>query len=105
MSREIPQPEAIIEPGLIVVRIRMCSGSKGGANCYHHADVVVRKVEEATEAAEEGRIVNWRPIDKYDRSKSDYRYYELLGEIDPSQARKMRKPLTNEEKEYFYPEG
>lgn len=78
-------------------RIRQYSGSKGGSNYYHHADVIAPKWWMALRAAKEGRVQNWRWVDRYDTSDTDYVSYEYLYEVTDD-AREPRKPLTKLQK-------
>ncbi|KKU51698.1 MAG: hypothetical protein A3H69_00810 [Candidatus Sungbacteria bacterium RIFCSPLOWO2_02_FULL_47_9] len=73
----------------------MYSGTKGGSNYYHHADVVSRNHHLALKAAKEGRVRNWRWIDTFDTASKDYRTYELLGRIEPDGAKNPRRPTPH----------
>lgn len=74
-------------------RIRMCSGSKGGRNHYHHADVIARDRQGAMRAAREGRVRNWRWIDSFDTADKTYTHYEFLYRLDESEASLARAPI------------
>lgn len=97
MTRVEASAENLIESKLVVIRVRRSSGIGGGANYYHHADVLVKNEEEALLAAKEGRIKNWRQIDRFDKTDASYEEFESFGEIDDSQARLVMKPRTYEE--------
>lgn len=62
-----------------VWRIRRQSGYAGGFTYYHHADVMASTWWQALQAAKEGRVKNWRWIDRFDEDCSkDYTEYEYL---------------------------
>jgi hypothetical protein len=87
-----------VRPGEQIIRIRRTLDSKDGSRYYHHADVIVLSEEEATQAANEGRITNWRWIDRFETgSTSDYVEYELYP-LDITEARKLARPMTQKEK-------
>ena len=60
----------------------MYSGSKGGSNYYHHADIIAPTWNSALKAAKDGRVHNWRWVDSYDHSDEDYCKYEYLYKVD-----------------------
>jgi len=68
-----------------IIRVRRYSGHKGGSNFYHHADLYANNAKEAIAKAK--TCTNWRWIDKFDESDTDYVRYESLGEITPTTAK------------------
>lgn len=82
----------------IIVRIRRSSGYKGGSNYYHYADVICQSKKEALEAAKEGRIRNWRLIDRFDTTSKNYKEFEVLYKVDSGKAKNPRKPISKHQK-------
>ena len=76
-----------------IYRIRKYSGYKGGANYYHHADVIERSRKRALKAAQEGRVRNWRWIDTFDTASKNYIEYEILYTEHPELAKRPERPL------------
>lgn len=81
-------------------RIRRCTGTKNGANHYHHADVLAPTWQQALRAAREGRVQTWRWIDKFDTSDEDYEEYEYLYKVGIEEFRvypvvPVKTPPTN----------
>lgn len=48
-------------------------------------------------AVREGRVHNWRWIDRFDVAQEDYQEHELLYRVDECEARKAQRPFTPEE--------
>lgn len=69
-----------------IYRIQRHSGLKGGSNYYHHADVKASNWETALKAAKEGRVMNWRWIDAFDKSDKDYERFEYMRAVDVHEA-------------------
>lgn len=82
----------------ITVRVRRYSGHVDSPNYYHHADIICKSKAEALAAAREGRVTNWRWIDSFDTSSSDYEDYEILYTLHPGEAENPRKPITKTQK-------
>lgn len=82
----------------IIVRVRRYSGFTGGQNYYHHADVICHSKKEALEAAKEGRVKNWRLIDKFDTTDRDYEYYEVLYLVTEEEAKRPHTPSRKKPK-------
>ena len=80
------------EVRLRVYRIRRFSGRAGGSNYYDHADVVESHWTRALQAARQGRVTNWRRIDRFDTSDEDYCYYEHLYAVDEADAEDPQPP-------------
>jgi hypothetical protein len=77
-----------------VFRIRRYSGYAGGCNYYHHADVIAPTWNSALKAAKEGRVRNWRRIDSFDTSDSNYCYYKYLYVVHESEQERPMIALT-----------
>jgi hypothetical protein len=75
-----------------IYRIRKTWAIAGGQNHYSHADVIAPHWATALKAAREGRVVNWRRIDDFDRSDETFTEYEFLYAVT-GQARLPREPL------------
>jgi len=75
-----------------VFRIRMYSGRAGGSNYYHHADVISTHYQTALKAAREGRVTNWRWVDRYDSCEESYREYEYLYCFPIGEGEREREP-------------
>lgn len=70
-----------------IYRIRKHSGIKGGQNYHHHADVKASHWKTALKAAEEGRVMNWRWIDAFDKSDEDYERFEFMHSVAAQEAK------------------
>lgn len=75
-----------------VYRIRKCSGYAGGSNWYHHADVISTNWQTAMKAAREGRVSNWRWIDRFDSTDETYVEFEYLYIVDERSWDRPEKP-------------
>jgi hypothetical protein len=84
----IHKPETIER----IWRIRRYYGRKGGANYYHHSDVIAPTWQLAIKAAKDKRMQNWRCVDKFDISEHDYCTYEYLYEVTDN-PKKPAKPI------------
>lgn len=82
----------------ITVRVRRYSGYVDSPNYYHHADIICKSKAEALAAAREGRVTNWRWIDRFDISSSNYTEYEVLYVLRPGEGENPRKPITKTQK-------
>jgi hypothetical protein len=78
-----------------IYRIRRHRGHTDGPHTYFHADVYARNWWSALRAAKQGRVLNWRWIDTFDRSDTTYVWYEFLYRVDPESARRPDRPLTH----------
>ncbi len=76
-----------------IFRIRKSSGQEGESNFYHHADVIETHYTRALAAARQGRVVNWRMIDSFDTSDTDYVNYQYLGLVDFMYTKNPARPL------------
>lgn len=77
----------------MIVRVRRLSGYAGGSNYYHHADIVCKNKKEAIKACKEGRVANWRWIDTFDTSRTDYLKYDILYEVTETQSKSPMIPM------------
>ena len=81
----------------IIVRIRRESGCKGGSNHYHHADVICKSKKEALEAAKDGRVRNWRWIDRFDKASKTYEHFEVLYTLKANEATNPHRPISKKQ--------
>jgi hypothetical protein len=77
-----------------VYRIRKCwSRGGGGSQHYYHADIDAPNAQTALRAAVEGRVQNWRHVDRYDSSDEPYESHFLVA-TNPWNPRKVAAPLS-----------
>ena len=79
---------------MLIYRIRRCSGAKNESNYYYHADVIARSSRLALRAAKDGRVCNWRWIDRFDTADRDYLTYEFLYRLNSDEAENPQLPQS-----------